>query len=165
MSAVTEPPGRALRTPRAAGFAGMIAALLVGAAMVLVRLSVPADPIGAASWVVDPSRRDALQVALNLVPFAGIFFLWFMGAVRDYFGEAEDKFFATLFLGGGLLFVAVLFVLAAAAHGLLASADPAQDPSRLQLVLTLLSSYLTRMAAVFTMATTTIGRGLGIFPR
>ncbi len=36
----------------------------------------------------------------NLIPFAGIF-LWFMGAVRDYFGEAEDKFFAIHFLGGG----------------------------------------------------------------
>ena len=143
----------------------MVAALLLGAAMVLVRIAVPADPSGAASWVVDPSRRDDLQVALNLVPFAGIFFLWFMGAVRDYFGEAEDKFFATLFLGAGLLFVAVLFVLAAAAHGLPASAYTAEDSSRLQLVLTLLSSYLSRMAAVFTMATTTIGRGLGIFPR
>jgi hypothetical protein len=82
--AVIEPSGRALRTPRAAGFSGMIAALLLGATMVLVRITIPADPTGAASWVVDPSRRDALQVALNLVPFAGIFFLWFMGAVRDY---------------------------------------------------------------------------------
>jgi hypothetical protein len=143
----------------------MVSALLLGAAMVLVRSAVPADPTGAASWVIDSSRRDALRVGLNLVPFAGIFFLWFMGAVRDYFGEAEDKFFATLFLGGGLLFVAVLFVLSAAAHGLPASPDAAQDASRLQLVLTLLSSYCTRMAAVFTMATTTIGRGVGIFPR
>ena len=88
-----------------------------------------------------------------------------MGAVRDYFGEGESKFFATLFLGSGLLFLAMLFVLSAAAHGLPASAYTAQDSSRLELVLTLLSSYLTRMAAVFTMATTTIGRGLGIFHR
>ena len=165
MSAVTEPPERALRTPRAAGVSGIIAALLLGAAMILVRSTIPADPTGATSWVVDPSRRDALQVALNLVPFAGIFFLWFMGAVRDYFGEGESKFFAALFLGSGLLFIAMLFVLAAAAHGLPASPDAAQDASLLQLVLTLLSSYCTRMAAVFTMATTTIGRSLGIFPR
>ena len=165
LRAVTQPSGRALRTPRAAGFAGMIAALLLGAAMVLVRITIPADPTGATSWVVDPSRRDALQVALNFVPFAGIFFLWFMGAVRDYFGEGESRFFATLFLASGLLFVAMLFVLAAAAHGLPASPDAAQDASQLQLVLTLLSSYSTRMAAVFTMATTSIGSGLGLFPR
>ena len=165
MPAVTEPPGRALRTPRIAGVSGVVAALLLGVTMVLVRSSVPAGPSGAASWVVDPSRRDALQVALNLVPFAGIFFLWFMGAVRDYFGEGEGRFFASLFLGSGLLFIAMLFVLSASAHGLPASADAAQDASRLQLVLTLLSDYLTRMAAVFTMATTSIGSGLGLFPR
>jgi hypothetical protein len=51
-----------------------------------------------------------------------------MGAVRDYFGEAEDKFFATLFLGGGLLFVAVFFVLSAATRGLLASAEMSRGP-------------------------------------
>jgi hypothetical protein len=145
----------------------MVSALLLGAAMVLFRSAIPADPTS--GWVIDSSRRDALRVAINLVPFVGIFFLWFMGAVRDYFGEAEDKFFATLFLGAGLLLVAVLFVLSAAvlvlSAGLPASADTAQESSRLQLVSTLLTSYCTRMAAVFTMATTTIGRGLGIFPR
>jgi hypothetical protein len=146
----------------------MVSALLLGAGMVLVRSAISADPTSA-SWVTDPSRRDAVRTALGLVPFAGIFFLWFMGAVRDYFGEAEDKFFATLFLGGGLLFVALLFVLSAATDGLLASADMSQKSSELerwrQLVLTLLSSYGTRMAAVLTLATTTIGRSLGIFPR
>ena len=141
----------------------MVSALLLGATMVLIRRAIVSDPSGAISWVIDSSRRDALRVALELVPFAGIFFLWFMGAVRDYFGEAEDKFFATLFLGSGLLFVAMLFVLSATAHGLPASAD--LESARLQLVLTLLSSYCTRMAAVFTVATTTIGRGLGVFPR
>jgi len=140
----------------------MVSALLLGATMVLVRSAIPADSAGATNWLTDPSSRDAVRVALDLVPFAGIFFLWFMGAVRDYFGEAEDKFFATLFLGGGLLFVAVLFVLSAATFGLLAMS---RESSQLQLVLTLLESYCTRMAAVFTLATTTIGRGLGIFPR
>ncbi|WP_256177707.1 hypothetical protein [Kitasatospora aureofaciens] len=161
-----------MRTPRAAGVAGVISALLLAAVMVLVRSTVPADPSGAGSWVTDSSRRDALRVALDLVPFAGIFFLWFMGAARDYFGKAEDKFFATLFLGGGLLFVAMLFALSAAAYGLLSSADTSQTSSQLhlwqygrQLTLTLLSSYCTRMAAVLTLSTTTIGHGLGVFPR
>jgi hypothetical protein len=155
-----------LRTPRVAGVAGVVSALLVGAAMVLIRVAIPTDPTGGLSWAIDPSHRNALQVGVTLVPFAGIFFLWFMGAVRDYFGQAEDKFFATLFLGAGLLFVAMMFVLSAeVTSGLDASADPAQQSSRLQFVLTLLSSYCTRMAAVFTIATTTIGRGLGIFPR
>jgi hypothetical protein len=150
----------------------MVSALLLGTTMVLVRSAIPADPTGSAIWVAGSSQRHALRVALDLVPFAGIFFLWFMGAVRDYFGKAEDKFFATLFLGGGLLFVAMLFVLSAAAYGLVSLADTAQASSQLhlwqygrQLVLTLLSSYCTRMAAVLTLSTTTIGHGLGVFPR
>jgi hypothetical protein len=169
--AVDESPGRALRTPRAAGVAGAVSALLLAAVMILVRSAVPAHPTGAINWLTDSSRRDALALALALVPFAGIFFLWFMGAVRSYFGEGEDKFFATLFLGGGLLFVAVFFVLSAAAQGLVASADMSQGSSQRelastrQLVLMLLSSYCTRMAAVFTLATTTMARGLGVFPR
>jgi hypothetical protein len=145
----------------------MVAALLLGGAMAMVHSAIPTDPTGVISWAIDSSDRQALQVAVGLVPFAGIFFLWFMGAVRDYFGEAEDKFFATLFLGSGLLFVAMLFVVSSEVTNSLAaaSADAAQESSRLQLVLTLLTSYCTRMAAVFTMAATTIGRSLGIFPR
>ena len=48
-------------------------------------------------------------MGLYLVPFAGIAFLWFIGVVRDRIGEREDKFFATVFFGSGLLFVAMLF--------------------------------------------------------
>ncbi|KUO14339.1 hypothetical protein [Streptomyces dysideae] len=162
----------ALGTPRIAGAVGIVSALLLGIVMVLIRNALPADPTDATGWLTDSSRRDALQVALGLLPFAGIFFLWFMGAVRNYVGEAEDKFFATLFLGGGLLFVALFFVFAAVVGGLLATADTSQAASPPQLwqygrhlTLTLLSGYCTRMAAVFTLSTTMIGHRLGIFPR
>jgi hypothetical protein len=104
---------------------------------------------------------------VSLVPFTGIFFLWFMGAVRDYLREAEDKFFATLFLGAGLLFVAMLLVLSSEVATSVAavSVNAPQEASRLAVVLTLLTSFCNRMAGVFTIATTTIGRTLGIFPR
>ena len=48
-----------------------------------------------------------------MVPFAGIAFLWFIGVLRDRLGELEDRFFATVFFGSGLLFLAMLFVSAA----------------------------------------------------
>jgi len=67
---------------------------------------------------VDPRRVD---VALQLIPFAGIAFLWFIGVLRDRIGEHEDRFFATVFLGSGLLFLAMLFASAAIAGGLLVS--------------------------------------------
>ena len=60
-----------------------------------------------------------VSIALHLLPFAGIAFLWFVGVVRDRLGENEDRFFATVFLGSGLLFVAMLFCAGALAAGLL----------------------------------------------
>ncbi|MFD9813527.1 hypothetical protein [Streptomyces sp. NPDC059080] len=165
-------PARALRTPRAAGVAGVLFALLLAAVIVLVRLALPGEANGAAAAVADPSRRDALQTALALVPFGGVFFLWFMGAVRDYVGAREDRFFATLFLGSGLLFVAMLFALAAWAEGLVGPAGVSQLAATPQsweagrhFTYTVLLSYGMRMAAVFTLSTTSIGRGLGLFPR
>ncbi|ANZ20427.1 hypothetical protein ACH4YO_13805 [Streptomyces noursei] len=165
---------RMLRTPKVAAVAGIVAALLLGAAVLLVHLAVPEHPQDAADWVEHTSQRDFLHGALALLPFAGIFFLWFMGAVRDYVGEAEDRFFATLFLGSGFLFVAMLFVLAATTGSLLAVTDVSASASAGEralwqygrhLVLELLTGYATRMAAVFVVSTTTIGHRLGIFPR
>ncbi|MGW2047656.1 hypothetical protein ACWCPF_21110 [Streptomyces sp. NPDC001858] len=164
---------QALRTPRAAGLVGILFALLLAAAIVLIRVAVP-DESGStgSSWVTDPSRRRAVQTALNLIPFAGIFFLWFMGAVRARIGEAEDQFFAMVFLGSGLLFVATLFGAAAAAGGLLVTVDVAGAGSRLQgwsfgrhVTYSLLTTYAMRMAAVFTFCTSTIGHRLGVLPR
>ena len=77
----------------------------------LVRLSVPADPLERGAWL--STRLDTVALALNMVPFAGIAFLWFIGVLRDRLGELEDRFFATVFLGSGLLFLAMLFVSAA----------------------------------------------------
>jgi hypothetical protein len=100
-----------LKTPRAAAFAGILFSVLLSAALILFRLSVRADPLEAGAWLKTSSNTVAL--ALNLVPFAGIAFLWFIGVLRDRLGELEDRFFATVFLGSGLLFLAMLFASAA----------------------------------------------------
>ena len=107
-----------------------------------------------------------MSVGLNLVPFAGIAFLWFIGVVRDRIGRLEDRFFATVFLGSGLLFVAMFFAAAALAGGLLgaaashASGAPGSDTLALGRSTSslLLNVYAMRMAAVFTLTTVTIGR-------
>jgi len=98
-----------MRTPRAAAFAGIAFSVLFTAALVLVRLAVPSDPEGADDWLNEGGKRDAVILALNLLPFAGIAFLWFIGVVRDRMGHGEDRLFATVFLGSGLLFLAMLF--------------------------------------------------------
>jgi len=75
-------------------------------AFYLFRLSVRADPLEAGAWLRTSANTTAL--GLNLIPFAGIAFLWFIAVLRDRLGELEDRFFATVFLGSGLLFLAML---------------------------------------------------------
>ena len=159
-----------LRTPRAAALAGIIFSVLLMAALVLLRLSVPARSEVPGAWPTDSGRRTAVAVALNIVPFAGIAFLWFIGVIRDRIGEREDRFFATVFLGSGLLFVSMLFVGAAIAGGLIAEL-PSSPPGPGTLALgrdvtsILLNVYAMRMAAVFTLTTVTIARRTEIVRR
>jgi hypothetical protein len=156
--------GTRLRTPRAAAVAGILFSVLLGLALVLILISAPSDPTAPGAWLSDPARRGAIGIALNLVPFAGIAFLWFIGVVRDRIGELEDRFFASVFLGSGLLFVAMLFAGAAFSGGLAAevAAGPAAalSPDTLalgrQITSLLLHVYAMRMAAVFTMSAATI---------
>jgi len=98
---------RRLTTPRAAAIAGILFAVLLIISMVLIRISIPADPLEPGGWLERDTGRVSL--ALNLVPFAGIAFLWFIGVLRDRIGEHEDRFFATVFFGSGVLFLAMLF--------------------------------------------------------
>ena len=84
-----------LKTPRAAAIAGILFSVLLITGLVLFRLSVRADPLEAGAWLKTNSNTVAL--ALNLVPFAGIAFLWFIGVLRDRLGELEDRFFPPVF--------------------------------------------------------------------
>jgi hypothetical protein len=154
---------RNLRTPRAAAVAGIIFSVFLITALALWRVSVPAQPGDAGAWLADPGDRAAAAVSLNLVPFAGIAFLWFIGVLRDRIGEREDRFFATVFLGSGLLFVGMMFVAAAVAGATIADASsglPGADVLALSRNITtsLLNVYAMRMAAVFTLTTVTIAR-------
>ena len=162
--------GGPLRTPRAAAVAGIIFSVLLIVTLVLLRISVPAHPEVPGAWLTDSRNRAAVAIALNLVPFAGIAFLWFIGVLRDRIGQREDRFFATVFLGSGLLFVAMLFVSAAIAGGIIAAASsgtPGAGTLALGRNVTgiLLNIYAMRMAAVFTLTTVTIARRTEIVSR
>jgi hypothetical protein len=167
------PVARAMRTPRAAALAGIAFSVLFAVALALVRSAVPADPGDAEEWLSDGSRRDAVKLGLALVPFAGIAFLWFVGVVRDRVGEAEDRFFATAFLGSGLLFVAMLFTASAVAGGLIVAAEKHADTILAsdawefgrETTYELMVVYATRMAAVFTLAISTILLRTRLAPR
>ena len=161
----------ALRTPRAAAVAGIVFSVLLISSLALLRASVPANPAVPGSWLTDSGKRAAVAIGLNLIPFAGIAFLWFIGVLRDRIGAHEDRFFATEFLGSGLLFVGMMFVAAAIAGGLIADMSSSAPPGADTLVLgrnvtsLLLNVYSMRMAAVFTLTTVTIARRTKIVSR
>src|SRR5215470_8828411 len=164
--------GAGLRTPRAAAAAGIVFSLLLGLVLVLLLLSAPSGTATEGVWLTDTSHRATVALALNLVPFGGIAFLWFIGVVRDRIGQREDRFFATVFFGSGLLFVAMLFVGAAFAGGLIAnaaarSAVPGPDTLAIsrQITRLFLHVYALRMAAVFTISTATITLRTQVIPR
>ena len=157
------------RTPRAAAIAGIVFALLFAAVVVAFRLAVPASPSAAGSWLTNSSQRNAVHTALNLVPFCGVAFLWFMGVVRSQIGDAEDKFFSTIYLGSGLLFVAMLFVVAAVGGGLLSEAGRHRGAVPLDVwdfarptTYSLVTNFGIRMAGVFIISTSAIGLRVGL---
>lgn len=160
-----------MTTPRAAAVAGILFSVLLIASLVLVRLSVPANPLDAGDWLADGARHVSL--ALNLLPFAGIAFLWFIGVVRARLGEYEDQLFATVFLGSGLLFLAMLFASAAVAGGVLVAY--AEHPTALTesgtygygraLTYVFLNTYAMRMAGVFMISTCTLFVRTKVMPR
>ncbi len=161
-----------LKTPRAAAVAGILFALLYSASLVLIRISIPAEVAADnAEWLEEYSGRIVL--ALNLVPFAGIAFLWFIGVLRDRLGELEDRLFATVFLGSGLLFLALNFVGAALAGGLLSSYAVASNTLVESGVFSygrsvmyhIINVYAIRMAGVFMISLGTIWLRTGLMQR
>src|SRR6195952_833021 len=153
---------RILSTPRAAAFAGVLFAVLFGTALYLIRSAVPEGGAPGSQWV--DGAADKIKLASQLMPFAGIAFLWFVGVVRDGFGKLEDKFFSSVFIGSGLLFMAMIFTSSAVGAGLVASRKyVTDDASRTavtafgQAMLTSLSgTYALRMAGVFMISLGTI---------
>jgi hypothetical protein len=160
-----------LKTPKAAAIAGIVFSVLLIAIFWLFRLSVPADPQEPGSWLHASSR--SVELALNLIPFAGIAFLWFIGVLRDRLGELEDRFFATVFLGSGLLFLGMLFTAAAMVGSILVAFGmrPAELIGSATFHLaraaayTLVNVYMIKMAGVFMITTLTVAIYTGIAPR
>jgi hypothetical protein len=160
-----------LRTPRAAAVAGILFSVLLFVAFGLVRLAIPGDPFEPGAWL--ETGLTYVTVAMNLVPFAGIAFLWFVGVLRDRLGTREDQFFATVFLGSGLLLLAMLFA-AAAVLGAITTAFQAA-PEALEhsatfhfargLAYGMINIYLVKTASVFMITTSTIALYTHLIPR
>jgi hypothetical protein len=162
---------RRLTTPRAAAIAGILFSLLFIASLILLRSAIPADPYSGTDWIEQGTQR--ITIALELIPFAGIAFLWFIGVVRDRLGRYEDQFFSTVFFGSGLLFLAMVFISMAIAGGMIAgyqlnpriTLDSRVIYFTRALMLELSNVYALRMAGVFMLSLGTIWLRTGLMPR
>lgn len=162
---------QAVRTPRSAAVAGVVFALLYGAALALVRLAFPGGITQRSDWAAE--RVNSLSVAVHLVAYAGIAFLWFMGVVRTRIGAREDRFLSTVFMGSGYLFLAMTFAAGALASGLMhlhaQSAGSATADASFALgtrtAFELVNLYSVRMAGVFMVSFGTLGLRTGAMPR
>jgi hypothetical protein len=160
-----------LKAPKAAAIAGIVFSVLLIISFVIVLLSAPANFAEDRVWTA--AKVNTLRLALDLVPFAGIAFLWFMGVVRDRLGDNEDRFFATVFLGSGLLFLALLFVLSAIQGSIILLQFAQPNPLLASdsyifgyaLSLNIMNTYALRMAGVFMISTSTLFIRTGIIPR
>lgn len=159
------------KTPKAAAIAGILFCVLLLAVFWLLRISVPTDPLEPGEWLKTSSSRVA--VALNLVPFAGLAFLWFIGVLRDRLGSREDRFFATVFLGSGLLFLAMLFAAGAIVGSMLAAFALYRDTfvdsmmfhfARL-LAYNAINIYAAKVAGAFMISTSTLLIYTNLAPR
>ncbi len=163
------------RAPRSAGLAGIAFSILFSASLLLPSVPPPADlpPGGFLAWFQANGITPTTISALYLAPFAGIAFLWFIGVIRDRVGDREDRFFSTVFLGSGLLFVAMYWCAAALLASLVATDrfDDAQplNATTLETVRSVAFSFLfvlaARAAGVFMIVTSTIALRTHAFPR
>jgi hypothetical protein len=162
---------RRAATPVAGAIAGIIFAVLFAVSTTLLRLSMGDVAHDTGAWLTEDS--GSVKFALFLVPFAGLAFLWFIAVARERLGRFEDQFFSTVFIGSGLLFLAMIFAAAATAGAIVAAA--ANDPAGFaasttytyarQTVTQILAVYALRMAAIFQLSQASLWVRTRVMPR
>lgn len=160
-----------LRTPRSAALAGILFSILMGTSAVLIQLSIPPVPSYDADWLVGQTER--VSVAVTLIPFAAIAFLWFIGVIRDQLGKLEDQFFSTVFFGSGLLFLSGIFIWMTVTAAVLASYTAAPDSWSSSgsyifgrsMIMVAGEVVTLRMAGVFMFSSATIWQRTAVMPR
>ncbi len=168
---LTTKEDRPATSPRAGAIAGLLFAVLFAVSVVLIHLSAAEAGTDPGGWLAEGSGW--FSFAIGLMPFAGIFFLWFIAVVRVQLGRFEDQFFATVFLGSGFLFLAMVFVASGVAGGIVVGY--ARDPSGFggstsytfarDIVTEIFTVYAMRMAAVFIFSQATLWLRTDVMPR
>jgi hypothetical protein len=162
---------RTATTPVAGALAGILFALLFGLSATIIISTMTELAQDGGVWLESGAR--AFKFAIGLVPFAGLFFLWFIAVARERLGAFEDQFFSTVFLGSGLLFIAMVFTAAATAGAVAAgyAADPVGFVGSSTYVYArnvfaqIINLYALRMGAVFMISQATLWMRTGVMPK
>lgn len=168
-------PRRWFRSIQAAAFAGFVyAALAFASLLLLTRQPEPGSSDAAvASWYGASGNNSSVILGLNLAVFAAIAFLWFVAVIRRRIGDREDRFFATVFFGSGILYVGLLLVgsTALSALAVVVSGFDAPIPDAHDQMITgglggaLMLTVVPRVQAVFILTTSTLILRTGAFRR
>jgi hypothetical protein len=163
---------RQIRSPRSAAVAGIVFSLLLMTSMVLLNRMAVEDPADIDADLME-EWIDTASLALGLVPFAGIAFLWFTGVVRDRLGHVEDRFFSTIFFGSGIIFVMLMFTWAAIVGAMFGTYVAAGDALAdfdvyifgAAVANQIVGNYTLRIAGVYMMTIGTLWTRTRVMPR
>ena len=159
---------------RAAVVAGLLFAVLMVVGMLLFNTLPAADEAGALdAWFFDEAAFRVRLAGFYIIPLAGVAFIWFMAAMRERSGIRSDRFFDTIFLVSGAVFVAMLFAGLAAIASLLEAPllgdafAPTEETIRSGRLLgfAFFNIFAARAAGVFTMVTSGMLLRSKLFPR
>ena len=166
---------RRLQSLEAAAIAGLAFAALSVVSLFLFtgQPSPTAHESEISAWYADAANRWSVIAALILATLSGIAFMWFIAVIRRRVGDREDRFFATVFLGSGILLTAIMLVgataLASVAVGVEFLGGLPPDGSDLTLIgglaYGLLLLVLPRAQAVFILSTATLSLRTDAVPR
>ena len=152
------------RSRRAAALAGIVFAVLLITAMTMMRIALSEGSLQ--SLQGDASRRALIESASPGPVCRHRLLVVHRGHPRAGWRGVEDRLFSTVFLGSGLLFVAMMFrgrLPRPALMEMLAGPNVNADIWTFNRSSTqaLISVYAMRMAAVFTLSVSTLGLHLG----
>jgi hypothetical protein len=118
-------------------------------------------------------ERIVSAEAAALAGTAVVAFLWFVAVIRRRLGAREDQFFATVFFGSALVFAVLTIAAAVAASAPTLVVRFGSEPTPPNSIVTLSHALWfglwgvggSRLAGVFMVAASTVGRRFGAFPR
>jgi hypothetical protein len=163
---------------RTAGI-GVVHALLLIAGALLLKTQTPgiaASDEELIAFYQDPDeRRMVVFAGLYLIPFAGIAFIWFFVALRMWISASAPRvnlLLSNVQLVSGIIYTALVLAAGGAMSVMAVTVELSDEPIDPLLArqfpqygASLLLVFAMRMAAMFVLTTTNLGRISGILPR